>query len=395
MKVSLNSFLKNQFKISFTENKKILFVVNELDFFLSHRLDIGLALQKNGYEVHIASASSFKAEEIASLGFSHHCVPFTRSGQNIFKEFKAVCVLIRLLRSIKPALIHLVTIKPILYGGLAAQIVGIKAVVVAISGLGTVFMDQSTSALLRRWFIEFFYKVSLAHKNMVVIFQNQDDRDILQKKISLKSGQIKMLRGSGVDLNAYPYKPESDGKCIVVMASRLLKDKGLIEYFEAARLLKHRGLEVEMRLLGSLDLGNPTSITKDELDRLIAESCINYVGFSKDIAGEYRAANIVCLPSYREGLPKSLVEAAACGRAVVTTDTPGCRDAIIPNVTGILVPVKSVECLADAIEVLVKNTQQRKSMGKAGRELAERDFSIEKIAQQHMEIYCELLKKST
>ena len=386
--------MKNRFKNSTTENKKVLFVVNELDFFLSHRLALGLALQKNGYEVHIASASSFKAEEITSLGFSHHCVPFTRSGQNIFKEFKAVHVLISLLRSIKPALIHLVTIKPILYGGLAAQIVGIKAVVVAISGLGTVFMDQSTSALLRRWFIEFFYKVSLAHKNMVVIFQNQDDRDILQKKISLKSSQIKLIRGSGVDLNAYPYKPESDGKCIVVMASRLLKDKGLIEYLEAARLLKHRGLEVEMRLLGSLDLGNPTSITKDELDRWIAESCINYVGFSKDIASEYRAANIVCLPSYREGLPKSLMEAAACGRAVVTTDTPGCRDAIIPNVTGILVPVKSVECLADAIEVLVKNAQQRKSMGKAGRELAERDFPIEKIAQQHMEIYCELLKKS-
>jgi glycosyltransferase involved in cell wall biosynthesis len=175
------------------------------------------------------------------------------------------------------------------------------------------------------------------------------------------------------------------------MAARLLRDKGLLEFVEAARLLKSRGVAVVMRLIGSPDPGNPTSATQSELRGWSAERIVELPGYCTDIASQYAAAHIVCLPSYREGLPKGLVEAAACGRAVVTSDVPGCRDAIDPNITGVLVPAKNPIALADAIQALIESPERRAQMGKAGRELAEQAFAIEKIVAQHMTIYRELL----
>jgi glycosyltransferase involved in cell wall biosynthesis len=175
------------------------------------------------------------------------------------------------------------------------------------------------------------------------------------------------------------------------MAARLLKDKGVYEFVDAARLLRDRGVEIEMRLIGSPDRGNPTSVSQQDVERWSKEGYVRLLGFRNDIAEQYAQANIVSLPSYREGLPKSLVEAAACGRSVVTTDVPGCRDAITPGVTGMLVPVKNSVALADALQALVENTEQRNQMGAAGRRLAEEVFAIEKVVEQHMSIYRELL----
>jgi glycosyltransferase involved in cell wall biosynthesis len=200
-----------------------------------------------------------------------------------------------------------------------------------------------------------------------------------------------MIRGSGVNLADYPVFPEPEGKPVVAMAARFLRDKGVFEFVEAARLLRSRGVAVVMRLIGSPDPGNPTSATQSEVSGWSAEQVVELPGFRTDIAAQYGAANIVCLPSYREGLPKGLVEAAACGRAVVTTDVPGCRDAIEPDVTGVLVPAKNPVALADAIQALIESPERRAQMGKAGRELAEHAFAIENIVEQHMTIYQELL----
>jgi glycosyltransferase involved in cell wall biosynthesis len=176
------------------------------------------------------------------------------------------------------------------------------------------------------------------------------------------------------------------------MAARLLRDKGVYVFVESARLLKSRGVEVVMRLIGSPDPGNPTSVVQSELDGWSAEGVVELLGYRSDIAEQYAVANIVCLPShYGEGLPKTLVEAAACGRAVITTNHPGCRDAIEPEVTGVLVPVKSAHSLADAIQLLIETPERRLHMGKAGRELAEQAFSIDRIVEQHLVIYKELL----
>ena len=371
----------------------ILFVVNVPEFFLSHRLPLAEAARQSGFEVHIATAAGSEVKVIQALGFIHHHVSFERSGQNPINELRTLLQLIGLFRRIKPSLVHLITIKPVLYGGIAARVAGVKSVVSAISGLGTVFLAESLASKLRKCLVTRLYAVAFKQERLAVIFQNPVDRDTLITMGVLQIEQACMIPGSGVALADYPYLPEPDGKPVVVMASRLLRNKGVLEFVSAAKLLSQRGLIVDMRLIGSPDPDNPNTVTKQELEQWVDEGYVNFLGFRKDIAAQYAAANIVCLPSYYgEGLPKSLVEAAACGRAVVTTDHPGCRDAIKPNETGLLVPVKDAVALADAIQKLVESPGLRKKMGTAGRALAEEAYAIEKIVAQHMEIYQELLE---
>lgn len=371
--------------------KKILFVVNAPEFFLSHRLPIALAARDEGYKVHVATADGDAVREIRSLGLVHHTVAIARSGQNPLAELGSIIGLYRLFRELRPDVVHLITIKPVLYGGIAARLAGISAVVAAVSGLGTVFVAQSKAARARRALVSWLYRMAFSQQRLAVIFQNPDDRDGLLAVGALKKEQVRMIRGSGVNLVNYSFVPESEGTPVVVMAARLLRDKGVYEFVEAARLLESRGVEVVMRLIGAPDPGNPTSVEQAELDGWAAEGVVELPGYCNDIALQYGAANIVCLPSYREGLPKGLVEAAACGRAVVTTDVPGCRDAIEPDVTGVLVPAKSAPSLADALQALIEEPERRMRMGKAGRELAEQAFSIDRIVEQHLAIYRELL----
>ncbi len=366
-------------------------MVNAPEFFLSHRLPLAIAAKSTGYEVHVATASGSEVASILAHGFKHHSIPFARSGQNPFGEITTLLQLVRLFRHLRPDLVHLITIKPVLYGGIAARMAGVSSVVSAISGLGTVFLADSTSAKMRRWVVIRLYTAAFCQKNLAVIFQNPDDRDTLISLGTLQTSQARMIRGSGVSLSDYPFVPEPDGVAVVVMAARLLRDKGVLEFVEAARLLQQRGVAVQMRLIGSPDPGNPTTVAQQEIDQWEQQGSIQLLGFRNDIAKQYAEANIVCLPSYREGLPKSLVEAAACGRAVVTTNVPGCRDAITPDVTGLLVPVKDATALANAVQKLIEKPEMRKQMGQAGRELAEEAFVIEKIVAQHMHIYTELL----
>ncbi|WP_369600007.1 glycosyltransferase family 4 protein [Hahella sp. SMD15-11] len=354
-------------------------------------MQLAEAAQSAGYEVHVATADGPSVELIRAKGFIHHIVPFARSGQNPLKELRTLFSLVRLFRGTNPSLVHLVTIKPVLYGGIAARLAGVEAVVSAVSGLGTVFLAESLLERVRRWIVIGLYRCAFKQKKLAVIFQNPDDRQALVSLKLVSLHQTHLIRGAGVPLSDYPYIPEPEGKEIVIMAARLLRDKGVFEFVSAARLLKLRGLAVEMRLAGSPDPGNPTSVTEPMLKQWKAEGDVVLLGFRDDIAQQYAAAHIVCLPSYREGLPKSLLEAAACGRAIVTTDVPGCRDAVIPGKTGLLVPVKDVESLANAIQKLIENPGLRREMGLAGRRLAEKDFAIEKIVDQHLEIYKELL----
>ncbi|WP_054343303.1 glycosyltransferase family 4 protein [Neptunomonas antarctica] len=369
---------------------KIIFVVNSLEFFISHRLPIAITARDCGYTVHIASMGSVEVEKIKNYGFVHHRVPFTRRGQNPFVEFRAFIYLYRLFKDVQPDLVHLITIKPVLYGGIAARMARIKSVVVAITGLGTVFIAQTKMAIIRRRLISLMYNLAIG-ETATVIFQNLDDRNILLKFCRLKLKQVRIIKGSGVDLDSYRLSPQHQGVPVVVMAARLLRDKGVFEFIEAARILRLRSVPLKMRLIGEIDQGNPTSVSESEMELWRKEGVVELIDYSKNIPHQYAAANIVCLPSYREGLPKGLVEAAACGRAVITTDVPGCCDAIVPGVTGILVPVRNATALADAIQDLIERPLKRKKMGEAGRKLAEQEFGIKKIVEQHMNIYKELL----
>ncbi|RXS43021.1 glycosyltransferase family 1 protein [Idiomarina sp. 29L] len=373
--------------------QKILFIINTPEFFLSHRASIAEVAQQNGYSVHVATGKGIAAQEITRRGFHHHEVPFSRSGQNPLIELRTIYKLLVLFRNVKPDLIHLVTIKPVLYGGLVNRLSIRVPLVAAVSGLGTVFTSSSLLGRLRRFVIKRLYSFALGCRKVKVIFQNPDDKLMLLNGGVISNKNTVLIRGSGVDLNEYEALPEPDGdRAQVVMAARLLLEKGVCEFYKAARLLASRNVPVEMKLIGTPDTGNPNSLSESKFESWKEKSFIKILGFRKDIATQYANANIVCLPSYYgEGLPKSLIEAAACGRAIITTDSPGCNYAIENGVTGLLVPPKDHIALADAIEELVVNKAKRKQMGEAGRLFAEKHFDINVVVKQHLAIYQELI----
>jgi glycosyltransferase involved in cell wall biosynthesis len=376
---------------------KIIIVVNDLFYFVSHRLPIALAAKEKGYEMHVAygNLGGVNPETLVALGLKLHYVPIRRGGANPLLELRSVWNLWLLFTRLKPNLVHLVTIKPVLYGGIAARISGVPAVVSAIAGLGFVFTGGvGAKLMLLRTLLKLAFRLALGHPRQILIFQNQDDSKIVCGFVGVASQQTRLIRGSGVDLTHCSYFPEPDGLPIVAMAARLLRDKGVLEFVEAAKILKMRRVEALFWLIGEPDISNPTSLTLEELSAIKTEGVVHCLGYQNEVPSLYAKANIVALPSYREGLPKSLMEAAACGRAVVTTDVPGCRDAIESGITGLVVPPRNAIALADALEDLICDDVMRHTMGKLGRHLAEREFGIDKVVDAHLQIYSELLESS-
>lgn len=373
---------------------RLLFVVNSPAFFLSHRLPVALAARRSGYEVHVATAPGKAVTEIIGQGLVHHAIPISRSGIQPLGELNTFWNLWRLLGRVRPDILHLVTIKPVLYGGIAARFLRVPGVVAAISGLGTVFINDGVKVRLLRWLIKPLYRLALSQKNSRIIFQNPDDQAVVTRMGAVRSDRAVLIRGSGVDLSEYPVRPEPMGTPVVVFASRLLKDKGIREFVEAARLLRSRNVRVRFRVIGSPDPHNPASVTEQDIIAWRDEGMVEFLGYRTDIPQLFSQSNLVVLPSYYgEGLPKVLIEAAASGRAVITTNHPGCRDAIEPGKTGLLVPVRDADALADAIQHLVENPALRQKMGRAGRALAEREFSIEKVIAAHLEIYRQVTRR--
>lgn len=372
---------------------KILMVVNNPAFFLSHRLPIALAAKEAGHDVHIVTMAGEAVKTILALGLKHHVLPMSRSGTNPLQELKTIHFLYRLFRQEQADLVHLVTIKPVLYGGIAARLAKIKAVVYAISGLGFIFTRQRKGLDVLKTAAVNLYKLALGHPNSKVIVQNQDDKVVLQRIGALRDNQAVVIKGSGVDMQEFAATPEPMGPVLVTMAARLLKDKGVMEYAEAARLAYAAGDHTTIwQLAGSLDPGNPASLSEVELEQIATH--LKVLGERRDIAQLYAQSHIIVLPSYREGIPKSLLEAAASARPIVTSDVPGCRDTIIPHISGELVPVKDAQALSEAVQALAKDKAKRHAMGEAGRTLAEQEFALPIIVAQHLALYQELLRKS-
>ncbi len=365
-------------------NNKILFVVNVDWFFISHRLSLALEAFKKGYEVHIACAITDKKAYLENLGLKIHPLNVSRSGINIKREINILIEIYKILKKINPDIAHFVTIKPVLYGGITLRFLSIPKKIFSISGLGFIFIKQGLKAEIVRILIKIMYKFALGGKNSYVIVQNPDDRRVISSIVNVHT---KLIRGSGVDLSQYKYIKEDNENIKVSMACRLLKDKGVFEYIEAAKILKQKLPDVEFELYGDIDIYNPASLTNQDIKKIRNDGYVKVHGFNSDIAKVFSNSNIIVLPSYREGLPKVLIEAAACGRAVVTTDVPGCRDAIEANVTGLLCKVKDSKSLAQMIEKLILDNNLRNSMGKANRELAQNEFDINKVIEEHFNIY--------
>lgn len=371
--------------------RRLLFVVNAPWFFLSHRLPIALAARDTGYDVHVATMDGAEVQQIKAHGFAHHVLPMTRSGINPVAELRTLLALRALFLRLQPDIVHLVTIKAVIHGGIAARMARVPAVVAAISGLGFVFLARGIRANLVRAVAVACYRAALNHPRLRAVFQNESDREALIALRIVKPEQAVVLRGgSGVDLAEFAVRPEPAVTSVVVMASRLLADKGVREFVEAARLLRGRGIVARFRLAGEVDPGNAATIGDREVAEWRASGIVDVLGQRSDVADLFAAAHVVVLPSYREGLPKVLIEAAACGRAVVTTDVPGCRDAIEPGRTGLLVPARDANALAGAIGRLVTDHELREVMGRQGRELAEREFDVRKVVASHLALYAEL-----
>jgi len=375
------------------KNKKILILVNDLSFFISHRLPIAEAALAKGFDVVIGYGELGGADSklLEQKGFKVKFIPTQRGGINPLEDLKTFFYIWKFFKKEKPDIAHLVTIKLYLYGGIISRLTGVPGLVSAVSGLGTVFISKNLKYRFLRLLAYPIYKLAFNHFNQKVIVQNKDDLKVLVEWGILNPFKAKLLKGSGVKLENFTNLDEPDGTPTVCFAARLLREKGVYEFVSAARLLRERGIQARFCLAGGLDTKNPTGLNLDDFNKLKEEVCVEVLGYHKDIPTLYASSHIICLPSYREGLPKSLIEAAAASRAVVTTDVPGCRDAIIPNKTGLLVPVKDPQKLADALQWLIEHPQERIAMGIAGRKLAEKEFSIEKIVQNHLDIYQDLL----
>ncbi len=367
--------------------RRLLILVNDAAFFVSHRLVLAVAAQKAGYDVHVATGTGAASATITAAGLQHHVLPMSRSGSNPVAELRALAAIAALYRRLRPDIVHLVTIKPVLYGGLLARQLGVPRVVAAISGFGFVFLSRGWRASVRRSLVISLYRRALRHPRIAMIFQNPQDRADMLRHVGLNAANTVLINGSGVDLRLFGTPSRDAAVPVVVMAARLLVDKGVREYLEAATRLRARGVRARFQLAGTTDPGNPASMSDAEIAKCRESGVVEVLGHVHDIATLFSKADVVVLPSYREGLPKVLAEAAAAAAAVVTTDVPGCRDAIIPGVTGLLVPAGEAAALADAIALLVTDRPRCARMGAAGRELAEQRFSLDHVIVEHLRVY--------
>lgn len=371
---------------------RLLFVVNDASYFVSHRLPIGLEARRRGFEVHVAAPGAGTRPVLERFGITCHRVYLPRGNADPIGALRSVASLARLFARLRPDIVHAVTTRPVVLGGLAARLTRVPAIVYAVAGLGPGIRGSATPEPVRLA-LRLLYRIAFGHHHTRVIAQNRDDLDYLVSEAGLEPGRAHLIRGSGVDLTQYPVLPEPDGPPVILMASRLVRDKGPETFAEAARLLHDDGYgDARFRLAGDPDPHSPGAIDAATLARWRDSGDVEILGHRTDVPDLIAASHLVVLPSvYGEGLPKVLVEAAARGRAIVTTDQPGCRDAVIPGESGFLVPGNDPRALADAIARLLDDAALRRRMGAAGRRLAERDFAIGDIVARHMDVYRELL----
>ena len=371
---------------------RLLFVVTEDWYFVSHRLDLAQAARNAGFEVGIATRVDSCAEGIRSKDLNLFPLRYMRrSSRNPWIEMRAINELTALYRHWRPDIAHHVAAKPVIYGGIAARRANVPSVVGALAGLGYVFASSSLRARVLRPVMLTAYRVAFRHTRSRLIVQNPEDRAVVLKHRLISPAGVKLIRGSGVDTAAFAFSEEPPGTVTFMLAGRMLWHKGVGEFVQAARIVQERGVKAQFVLVGDTDGENPAAIQRSQLGQWKREG-IEWWGQRNDMADVLSSAHVVCLPTYYgEGLPKVLLEAAACGRPLIATDVPGCREIAIHNETALLVPPRDAGALADAMQTLVGDPQLRRRLGQRARELVCSDFTIEHVNTQTIQIYRELL----
>ena len=368
-----------------SSKRKFLFILNTDKFLLSHRIEIANSLIKNNYEVHLGSELSDSSTELKALGIKAHKIYINRTKTGVLDLIRTTFSIYRLINRIKPDVVHFISIKPVLLGCLALKFYKNKIkIITSITGLGYIFVAKGILANLKRFATCLLYKIALSNNQINVIFQNKSDKDFIRNLCNLSTKKIFLIEGSGVDLNKFKPIENKFENNIVILPARIVESKGILEFIKAAEILKGKAKFI---LCGNYDYEAKDFISESIIKKWVRNSVIEYIGYKKDIEKLFQIASIIVLPSYREGFPKVLCEAAACGIPVITTNVPGCRDAIRNKVTGLLVPPKRVQELSQKILYLLGNQTILKKMSSASRKMAVEKFDINYVVKKHLEIY--------
>lgn len=340
-----------------------------------------------GYNVHVAVPKGGDEKTVRALGAEVHRIDLSRQGMELFKETISLARLIPLYRKIRPDLVHHLTLKPVFYGTLAAAAARVPAVLNAVTGLGYLFDDHGGGFKIARDSILRTVRPAFRRRNVFFLFQNGADKEEFERIGLCVPERSFLIPGSGVDVERFVPKTPPDGTPSVVFPSRLLRPKGVLDFIEAARRLRESGVVARFVLAGHPDPGNPLSASEREIHEWVREGIVDWAGWVQDMPAFLATSHVVCLPSYREGLSMTILEALAAGRAIVTTDVPGCRDAVTHGVEGLLVPPRDPVALAEALRWLIEDPNLRARMGAAGRERAVREFSSERVCRETLALY--------
>lgn len=363
----------------------ILYIVNDINFFNSHRLPLALKAIQKGWSVTVASNDKINIDQ----RIKQIKIPIDRSSLSIIKAFILFFSVISVIKKFKPTIVHNVTLKPIIMGSIAAFFFRKLIVINAVSGLGVLFTRNKNS--LAREVVQFLFKIIVKRKNTGFIFQNNIDLEVLKKNGIKRNTTI--IKGSGVAGNIFKYKkPTNSAKKIILFTGRILKDKGVLDLIKAFKLLPENiKSQTVLRFLGKEDIENPAHIKSEDMKRLLQEDYIQWLGHSNSVKKELELCHIYCLPSYREGLPKSIIEAMAVGRPIITTNAPGCDDCVIEGFNGLKIYPGDCESLSIALLKLLKDHELCLSMGENSRHFFEKDFTIEKVVDETFYFYDQML----
>lgn len=371
-------------------SRRLLFLVNDAGFFLSHRLPLARAAAAAGWQVAVATRADACAAEIEAAGLAFHAVPIQRFGLKPAGELRTALAVARLCRRLEPDLLHCVTLKAAVPGLLGARLGGVPAVVLAITGSGRTYSDGGPLwRLLQRAIPR--YLAGLAGARTRLLLQNPDDLRAFVAR-GFPESRTALIRGSGVDLSAFAASPEPAGPMTVLLASRLIAKKGVATYVEAARRAGAERPGLRFLLAGAPDPGNPDAIPEATLRAWHEEGVVEWLGRRDDMAALMAGCHVVCLPSqYGEGVPKCLIEGAAAGRSLVATDVPGCREVCRDGETGLLVPPGDAGALAGAFLRLAADPALRARLGAGARAVAEAEFGLEAVNERTLALYDSLL----
>lgn len=371
---------------------KVILFANTDWYLWNFRRSLALALHHAGCDVLLISPDGPYGDKLRSLGLRWQSVPMNRRSLSPLRETVLLAHLVQLLRRERPHLLHTFTLKCAVHGSLAARLAGVPARVNAVAGMGYVFINRSVKARLLRGLVTRLLRLSLGGSGARLILQNPDDVALLRRARVVDPECVRLIPGSGVDCDRFTpgMMPTLSRRLRVLLPARLLWDKGLAEYAEAARLLHERSVAVDLMLAGMPDPGNPAAVPESEVRKWVAEGLLQWLGHVDDMPALFRDVDIVVLPSYREGLPKGLIEAGASGCALVASDVPGCRDVVTHEVDGLCVPARDAKALANAIERLASDGKLRDRLGKAARQKAVTQFDEKLIVRATLEVYREL-----